>query len=317
LETETSVILVTYNSAGTISKCLESLLKQNHDFFEIIVVDSCSNDNTLSLLNEYRDRIKLFLPGRNLGYAGGNNFAARHASGRYLIFLNPDVIVNRNWLKEMISPLIDENVGVVGCLMYHPDGETIQHAGGFFLGNAITRHIGDGEKQVKSNEDGYLYPQFVTGASILIRKNIFEFLGGFDIGYFPGYFEEAELCSNVKQLGIKVLLNPRAKAVHFESSSSGKFSQKFYYYYHKNRIRYVVKNFSPVSFFKEFIPAEVKWYGDGRTVDQNIPLIKAYVWNFFFLPLTAISKLRNILRIRSFSRRNRGNANLRSRVVGI
>jgi GT2 family glycosyltransferase len=304
LETETSIILVTYNSASTISKCLESLFKQDYGLFEILVVDSCSSDGTVSRLNKYKDRIRLFLPGRNLGYAGGNNFAAKFAAGKYLIFLNPDVIVKQDWLKEMVSPLSDEAVGVVGCLMYYPDGKTIQHAGGFFLDNAITRHIGDGERRIEPDGDGYLHPQFVTGASILVRKDVFESLGGFDVGYFPGYFEEAELCSSVRQLGIKVLLNPRAKAIHFESSSSGKFSQRFYYYYHKNRVRFVVKNFSPAGFFRQFIPAEARWLNDGRTVDQNIPLIRAYMWNFFFLPLTTISKLRGILRVRNFKKVN-------------
>jgi GT2 family glycosyltransferase len=117
LETETSIILVTYNSASTISKCLESLFKQDYGPFEILVVDSCSSDDTVSRLNEYKDRIRLFLPGRNLGYAGGNNFAAKFTAGKYLIFLNPDVIVKKGWLREMVSPLSDKAVGVVGCLI--------------------------------------------------------------------------------------------------------------------------------------------------------------------------------------------------------
>ncbi|MCL5986645.1 MAG: glycosyltransferase family 2 protein [Actinobacteria bacterium] len=313
METETSVILVTYNSASTISKCLESLFKQDDDSFEVLIVDSCSSDDTVSKLGEYKDKIRLFLPGKNLGYSGGNNLAARYAKGKYLIFLNPDVIVKENWLKEMILPVSgDDTVGVVGCLIYYPDGETIHHAGGLFLSNAITKHMGDGERELELSNDGYLYPQFVTGASILVRKVLFERLGGFDVGYFPGYFEEAELCSRVRQLGMKVLLTPRAKAIHFESSSTGKFSQRFYYYYHKNRIRFVIKNFSPAGFFRKFIPAESRWLSNGRTVDQNIPLIKSYIWNFFFLPCTMISKLRNILQVRSF---NRVNTPVRSRDI--
>ena len=303
METKTSIILVAYNSANTISECLEALFKQDDRSFEIIVVDSCSSDDTVHRLKEYKDRISLFLPGRNLGYAGGNNLAAKYARGKFLIFLNPDVIVSENWLEEMVLPISDDTVGVVGCLIYHPDGRTIQHAGGFFLENAITRHIGDGEMEMGPYNNGYQYPQFVTGASILVRKVLFEHLGGFDIGYFPGYFEEAELCSRIRQIGMKVLLNPRAKAIHFESSSTGKFSQKFYYYYHKNRIRFVIKNFSPSVFFRRFVPAEIRWFNDGRTVDQNIPLVKSYFWNLFFLPLTVVSKLKDVLRIRSLKKK--------------
>jgi len=112
-----------------------------------------------------------------------------------------------------------------------------------------------------------------------IRRSLWDKLCGFDEKYFPGYFEETDFCIKIKNLGYKVILEPKSVCIHKQASSSGLFSSTFYYFYHKNRIRFIFKNYSFRKFINVFLPSEINWIRRKRISKENIPLLKAYFIN--------------------------------------
>lgn len=154
----------------------------------------------------------------------------------------------------------------------------------------------NGCKDLLNNFPGELVEvDYVTGALFATRYNLFKKLGGFDSGYRPAYFEEVDYCIKLKRLGEKVVVNPFSVARHFEGASVGKFSRKFYCYYHKNRIRCALINMTFVDLFRKFAREEFKWIKSKATRDQKSSLLYAYFVNLFFSPYNLLIKFRNYL----------------------
>ena len=142
-----------------------------------------------------------------------------------------------------------------------------------------------------------------SGALFMMKLGLFVRLGGFDSGYRPVYFEELDLCLKLKKLGQYPYIISSAVARHFEGASVVKFSKKFYKYYHKNRIRCAVINYSFFDFLKYFFPAESKWMRTGATKDQFFAIMYGYFLNFLFLPYNLSIKLLNLNRIRTIKKK--------------
>ncbi|MBC7334548.1 MAG: glycosyltransferase family 2 protein, partial [Actinobacteria bacterium] len=158
-------------------------------------------------------------------------------------------------------------------------------------GGLINKH-----RDLLNNFPGELIEvDYVTGALFATRYALFKKLGGFDRGYRPAYFEEVDYCMKIKRLGKKVVVNPFSIARHFEGASVGKFTRKFYWYYHKNRIRCALINMSFVDLFARFINEELKWIKVRATRDQRASLLYSYFINLVFLPYSLAMKLRNYL----------------------
>ncbi len=102
-----------------------------------------------------------------------------------------------------------------------------------------------------------------------------------------------DFCLKLQRLKLKVFINTRSVARHYEGASVGKFSANFYRYYHKNRLRCAIINLSPAEFFKRFIPAEARWLREKATHDQRIAIFYAYSLNFVFLIYNLIVKIKN------------------------
>lgn len=289
-----SIIIVSYNSSEFIVDCINSIKNQKYPYYESIVVDNASSDNSVLLIKNNFPDLKIYESIKNLGFAGAVNLGVGLSGGDIIVLLNPDVIVKENWLSNLIEAFQDKKVGIVGSLILDEDQSYIQHAGAIIHENGLTEHIELDLKEV-SLEDGKKILgkmkekikeefdktdiDYVTGASIAIRQNLWDRLGGLDEGYFPGYFEEADFCIKAKDLGYKVILEPKSICIHKQASSSGLFSTTFYYFYHKNRIRFVFKNYSFKRLIYDFLPSEINWMRRKRISKENIPLLKAYLAN--------------------------------------
>ncbi len=228
-ESLVSIIILNWNQLAYLKQCVDSLL-QNTEYpkFEIIILD---NGSVEPGTKEYLKNLpfQVILNSRNLGYAKGNNLAAKYARGEYLLFLNNDTLAQRNWLSPLLELMEErQDCGVAGSKLLYPDG-TIQHIGVAFDWRGNRRHL-------YKKYPAHIPPaqmirecEAVTGACLMIRKNLFNTLGGFDEKFINGS-EDIDLCLRVRAKGYKVFFCPQSVLIHFEKTSlntKGNFYKKW------------------------------------------------------------------------------------------
>lgn len=219
---ESSIVIPVFNKCDFTFQCLRSLLHEidlaNN---EILVVDNASSDNTAEMLSYLSDYLHVITNAENRGFVDACNQGATNATGEYLVFLNNDTLVLKDWLKSLVQTVAaNERVGAVGSMFLYPDG-SIQEAGSIIWQTGEAHHYG----WCKSPEDRRFNfareVDYCSGASLLIRKRLFDQLGGFDQLYAPAYYEDADLCLGVRSLGYKVVYQPASRVIHFEGATSG------------------------------------------------------------------------------------------------
>lgn len=208
---------------------------------EIIVIDNYSRDGTTNYLQNYECKIKVNKQLNN--FSKSNNMGAKMAEGDTLLFLNNDTQIQEGLLQEMQSVLnSDKNVGVVGSLLYLMDyPRKVQHAGVMFTEKFIPYELGlplsFGVPEIAPNDpriNSVREVPSVTGACMMIKKDLFDKIGGFDEEYNNGW-EDTDLVLRVKELGYKVFYTGRKYVLHkhFGSKDRGRFTHE-----NKNRQRY-------------------------------------------------------------------------------
>jgi GT2 family glycosyltransferase len=181
-----------------------------------------------------------------LGYAGGNNYGAHFAKGDYLAFLNNDAYPEAEWLSSII-PLfsLDPSVAIVGCKIYKAGSAVLDSAGAYIdfpTGFAPCRGVGlPGTLYKKIEESAY-----VSGAAMVVKKKVFEQLGGFDADYFC-YHEEVDFCWRARLLNHKILYAPSAIVHHEVSNTLGELSPTKEYLIERNRITTNLKNLEMIN----------------------------------------------------------------------
>lgn len=252
-----SVIILNYNGMKFVEKCLKSVLNSNYTDFEIVFVDNASSDGSIKYVKEkfgFSPHLRLVILDKNYGFALGNNIGARHASGKYLLFLNIDTIVDSNWLTELTNVMkTDPSVGAAQCKLLLKDNPKLIDSVGHYMdwfGIAFVR----GHKEEDQGQYDRVEEVFgATGAALLVRKDIFEKLGGFDEDFFM-LFEEDDLCWRTWIAGYKVLYIPRAIVFHKSGalrSKEGNYKNLFFS--RRNRITSLLKNYSTKNLIR-FLP---------------------------------------------------------------
>lgn len=220
---KTSIIIVTFNSARTIKNCLNSIMRSSTDC-EIIVVDNNSEDETVKIIQRYGKKVNLIEAGANLGFAKANNLGVKSATGEYIIFLNPDTEV---WGKDSLNKLrtaLEENpeYGIIGPKLVYPDGtpqNRVRNLPTVF--RAFKEYIlgNKGEYDFYSpNCKTLCEVESIIGACMVVKKELFEKVGGFNEKYFM-YFEDLELCKEIKSRGFKIGFLPEVTIEHAEGKS--------------------------------------------------------------------------------------------------
>lgn len=217
---DVSIIIPVFNRAELTRQCLEAVYRTAPAFCEIIVVDNGSTDGTPAYLagEAAAGRITAVRSERNLGFARACNLGALKARGRLLIFLNNDTIPTPGWVEAMVHAA-RPGVGAVGARLLYPDGR-IQHAGMVFR-RGLPVHI---YRFAPADAPEVVRPQdfdMVTGACLLIPRELFLKLGGFD-ETFLNSFEDVDLCLRVRSLGLRVVYEPGAVVYHLESQTPGR-----------------------------------------------------------------------------------------------
>jgi GT2 family glycosyltransferase len=219
---KTSIVIPVFNKAGFTFQCLRSLLREiNFDETEVIVVDNASSDETRELLSHLTGFVRAIHNETNRGFVDACNQGAARARGRFLVFLNNDTVVLPGWLDALVETVeADERVGAVGSLCLYPDGR-IQEAGAILWSNGEAFHYGWGRSPEDRRFAFAREVDYCSGASLLVRKDLFERLGGFDRRYAPAYYEDGDLCMGVRSLGFKVVYQPASRLVHYEGATAG------------------------------------------------------------------------------------------------
>jgi GT2 family glycosyltransferase/SAM-dependent methyltransferase/Flp pilus assembly protein TadD len=218
-----SIIIPTWNKVELTMQCLTALASNTGNAsFEVIIVDNGSTDGTQEFLSTLSGDLQLILNKENLGFAKACNQGARVARGKYLVFLNNDTIPQPGWLSSLVSEVdAHPEVGVVGSKLLYPDG-TVQHAGvvrdcQHLLPYHIYKSFAGSHPAVNQRREF----QIVTAACLLIRRSLYEDVGGFDEKYVNG-FEDVDLCLKVRERGHVVVYQPRSVVVHLESQTPGR-----------------------------------------------------------------------------------------------
>ncbi|MGC9328135.1 MAG: glycosyltransferase family 2 protein [Candidatus Hinthialibacter sp.] len=270
-----SVIILNYNGKRFIEPCLDSVLRDSYHPKEILFVDNASKDGSAELAYAYQDRITIIRNQENYGFPKGCNLGIRVARGEVIVLLNIDTVVCEGWLTELIEPLHSHlHIGMTGSKLLFPDSDRIQFAGGVMEPNGLTQHIGYGQPDGEAF-DAPREVEYLTGASLAIRRSLLDQLGGLDEG-FPLYFEDLDLSIRMKQAGYAVLYQPSSVVYHFETYGTPKQSFIYYYKYHRGRIRCILKNFGLRYFLAVFLPAELNWLRRCDWTQQIKPLLAAY-----------------------------------------
>jgi GT2 family glycosyltransferase len=231
---ELSIILVNWNCLAFTEQCIASICATAKDVaYEVIVVDNCSADAPCRSLADQFPWVTLLLSESNLGFGRANNLGVRSSSGRYLLFLNPDTLVRGDALREMMSSLeANPAAGAIGCRLLNPDG-SIQTSSVQRFPTILNQLLAlDWLKRRFPNLSLWgLQPLYtadrttahevdvVSGACLMVRREVFEAAGGFNPEYFM-YAEEVDLCHAIRREGWKVLHLGGAEVVHFGGQST-------------------------------------------------------------------------------------------------
>ncbi len=225
-----SIVIPNKDHVEDLSRCIDSIRRQStYDNYEIIVAE---NNSVTEEIEAYYKTLEQYGNIRVVRYEGEfnyskiNNFGASFAAGEYLVLLNNDTqVISINWMEELLMYAQRADVGAVGAKLYYGD-KTIQHAG-IVIGLGAHRTAGHTHYRVAQTNLGYMgrlcYAQdvsAVTGACLMVRRALYEELGGLDEG-FAIALNDVDFCLRLRQKGLLNVWNPYCELYHFESISRG------------------------------------------------------------------------------------------------
>jgi GT2 family glycosyltransferase len=273
-----SVIIVSLNGRARIAMPLDALRRCDPPPFETIVVDNGSNDGLSEFVRTHYPEVRLVRAPRNLGFAGGNNLGIMNAEGDVVLLLNDDTDPEPGWLGPLDRAFeADARLGIAGCQLLYPETGLVQHLGGRVHANGLTDHEGWGEARVEGSAVVPV-PDYVTGAAMAIRTAVVRSIGLLDPGFWPIYFEETDFCARARRRGWGLAVVTDSRVVHHESQSQdGRMSARFLRTYHRNRLRFLIKN-RRWHEWPRVLRAEARWIMTGARWDQFLPCTMAYAW---------------------------------------
>ncbi len=256
MDVTVSLIIVHYKVPKELLACLQSIVDSKpRASYEIIVVDNDESPSIEKDLKKKFPRLRYFSSGKNVGYGAGNNLGVRFAKGEFLFFLNPDTIVQNNTIDELVNFIKKEkSIGIVAPIFLDQNSKPYPLQGSatltpfraivclsfvqkLFPNNKIYKeyYLLDWDKKTTKEVD------VIPGTAFMIRKSLFEEVGGFDERFFL-FFEENDVCLRVQKLGYKIYMYPKAKIIHLWGKST-KNTKNIHKIFRMSRFLYFRKYF--------------------------------------------------------------------------
>tara|TARA_Y100000741_G_scaffold313845_1_gene258973 strand:+ start:628 stop:1668 length:1041 start_codon:yes stop_codon:yes gene_type:complete len=260
-----SVIVLNYNAGELLVNCVNSLKKSEYTNLEILVVDNISSDGSQKKCKEQFPDIRLIQNEKNLGYCGGNNVGIREAKGEFIVILNPDTIVDPNWLNELIIAYDKFGEGLYQPKILSLNEENIIQSTGNMLhvfGFGFARDKGNKiiDKIEEIEKIGY-----ASGTCLFTSKKVIDKVGYLDEFLFL-YHDDLDLGWRAAQIGINSYHVPKSKIFHVESYSL-KWSAKKFYWLERNRKYCLLTHYSKETYEK---------------MRFSLALVDLFVWAFYF-----------------------------------
>jgi N-acetylglucosaminyl-diphospho-decaprenol L-rhamnosyltransferase len=230
-----SVIVVAYNSGGVLSRCMDALARQTFGNFEVLLVDNGSDDGPIEKPDLLGDRTRVLRPGKNLGFAAGNNLAARSAAAKWLVLLNPDAFPEADWLSRIDDAIRRyPQVSFFGSTQLRAsDPKTLDGAGDHYHPLGLAWRGGEGGPAEAIDIDAEVFGP--CGAAAVYRRDVFEVAGGFAESFFC-YYEDVDLAFRLRIAGEICVQLAGAKVEHMGSTTTGAGSDFIRYHVTRNRI---------------------------------------------------------------------------------
>ncbi len=251
-----SIITISTNELHELKQCLKSFFKYKPNYrSEIIVIDNNSNDNTYEFVKSNYPEVKLVKNPKKLGFATNNNIGIKMAKGKYILLMNPDIILKENVIDYLIDFMEKKpDAGVVSCKLLNPDG-TIQYTCRKFptfkavflrwlnLDHfLITKKILDDYLMRYYDHNRLMEVDWVLGAFLMAPRKVIERVGYLDEDYDPLYYEDIDLCYRIKMLGYKIYYVPQVSVIHlYNRESAQSLFNKMTYYHFRNILKFLWK----------------------------------------------------------------------------
>jgi len=230
------IIVLNFNGKPLLRKCIESI--QNKTFYrnyKIIVVDNNSQDKSVEMIKNSFPKVKLIENPKNYGFSKGNNIGIRKAlknEADFILLLNNDTEVRKNWLKEMVKVAnSDEKIGIVGSKQILPNGKIQKSCYNYRYGLS-KRFAPQKMEEVDC----------VVASCMLIKNEVVNKIGFLDENFFPIYFEDVDYCFRARKSGFKIIYTPESIIYHYKGITMKKQDWQFKTY-HTNRLRFFSKHF--------------------------------------------------------------------------
>ncbi len=248
-----SIIIVSWNVETLLGNCLGSIFAgQGELSLQVIVVDSFSSDGTVEMVAEQFPQVELIACLENVGFPRGNNLGLARANGRFLLLLNPDTIVHGEALTTMLTYLQEnEQVGLVGAQLLNEDGSVQSSKRRFptlktavfestWLQPYAPQAVLDDYYAADVPDEETAVVDWVMGACLFTRREVFAQVGGLDEGYFM-YSEELDWCRRIKDAGWQIVCLPTAQITHYMGKSSEQAVTYRHIHFNQAKLRYFRK----------------------------------------------------------------------------
>lgn len=241
-----SIIIINYRQKDLITECIESIRQVVQSQNEIIIVNNSPTEDLWHL-----EELATIIPNSNQGFSQANNLAAKKAKGEYLFFLNADTLIRNDFFNDAVSLMEHHDAGAMGMKMYNKDG-SFQLS--FWKENTFAkekinkraeeRFKNDKEfvKQLENEHPDVCEVDWVSGAAMMTKKEIFEEIGGFDEDFFL-FYEDADICKRLKDKGYKIYFYPGSDILHYKGENvNEEFTSYTYYYAKESQLLYYKKH---------------------------------------------------------------------------
>jgi GT2 family glycosyltransferase len=216
-----SVIILMHDNISISRHCLDLLSSALADLdHEVILLDNASAEDTRPMLDNGNifQHFRMIRSEDNIPFSAGNNQAASAATGQWLLFLNNDVFVRPDTVKQMLHTFSDKDAGIAGGKLLFPGDAAVQHAGIGQMLWGYPSNYGVGAKPSDPRIQLHCERFALSGAMLCLPRKIFQQIGGFDERYVWG-MEDIDLCLKVRSMGYRVAYNPDSVATHMESAT--------------------------------------------------------------------------------------------------